>query len=258
MAKIFEIHPLSKGKSAWASYKNEPNSSNLSLMSRNHFLRINLPKEISGHPGPGSSSGSSINTGAILLMVIGISCGLYLSVNGKKSAVANPKRDEQLQTRTAPPPSQPGRPLSKPSSVIAADTARVEGSIMAQRTPDSVPRSQASLAPRYSPMRYEATRKKVFGGCTGQLQLTRSELYFRCPNQVELIFPVAAIAKAHKDGVVLKSGEKYHFTIANHTREQVEAIFISWLDRVQQSPQPGRVSTDGEGKPLPGVGTGRL
>jgi hypothetical protein len=92
-------------------------------------------------------------------------------------------------------------------------------------------------------MRYEATRKKVFGGCTGQLELTGSRLDFRCPNQADLIFPVAAIAKAHKDGVVLKSGEKYHFIIANHTKGQVEAIFISWLNRVQRFPQPSRVSS---------------
>jgi hypothetical protein len=92
-------------------------------------------------------------------------------------------------------------------------------------------------------MRYEATRKKVFGGCTGQLELTGSRLHFRCPNQADLIFPVAAIAKAHKDGVVLKSGEKYHFIIANHTKGQVEAIFISWLNRVQQFPRPSRVSS---------------
>jgi hypothetical protein len=91
-------------------------------------------------------------------------------------------------------------------------------------------------------MRYEATRKKVFGGCTGQLELTGSQLAFHCADQPDLIFPVAAIAKAHKDGIVLRSGEKYHFLIANHSQGQVEAIFISWLNSVQQS-EAGRVSS---------------
>ena len=73
----------------------------------------------------------------------------------------------------------------------------------------------------------------MFGGCTGQLELSSSMLVFRCQDQADLILPVATIAKAHKDGIVLKSGEKYHFLIANHTREQVEAIFSSWLNPIQ-------------------------
>jgi hypothetical protein len=81
-------------------------------------------------------------------------------------------------------------------------------------------------------MRYEATHKKAFGGCTGQLELTKAGLHFRCPNEADLNIPVGSIAKVHKDGVVLESGEKYHFLIANQTKDQVEAIFILWLSRV--------------------------
>ena len=68
-------------------------------------------------------------------------------------------------------------------------------------------------------------------------ELTSSRLHFSCPNQADLNFPVASIQKAHKDGIELKSGEKYHFIIANRTKDQVEAIFVSWLNRVQQFPQ---------------------
>ena len=248
MAKIFEMHSLSDGKSAQsssaqASSKKGPYSSDSGWMGSNHILPIKMPRGVSGCSWPGSSSRISANAGAGLLLVIGVLCGLYLSGNDKKSAVANQKQDGQLQTRTTPQLSQPARPLSKPSPIIPADTARVEGSIVPKQTPDAVPHSAAFSAPRYPPMRYEATRKKVFGGCTGQLELTGSRLHFRCSNQADLIFPVAAIAKAHKDGVVLKSGEKYHFIIANHTKGQVEAIFISWLNRVQQFPQPSRVSS---------------
>jgi hypothetical protein len=54
---------------------------------------------------------------------------------------------------------------------------------------------------------------------------------------------VGSIAKVHKDGVVLESGEKYHFLIANHTKDQAEAIFILWLNGVQQSQQESRKSS---------------
>ena len=103
--------------------------------------------------------------------------------------------------------------------------------------PKAVPTPQAA---RFLPTRFEATHKKVFGGCTGQLELTAARLHFTCPDQPDLNFPVDVIAKVHKDGVVLKSGEKYHFVIANHTKDQAEAIFESWLSRVQQMPQAGR------------------
>jgi hypothetical protein len=90
------------------------------------------------------------------------------------------------------------------------------------------------------PLRYEATRKKAFGGCTGELELTSAGLHFECPAQIDLNIPVGLIAKAHKDGVVLKSGEKYHFLVANRTKAQAEAIFIVWLNRFQHFQQPSR------------------
>ena len=113
---------------------------------------------------------------------------------------------------------------------------------MPGQTPNAVSNLPEFSALHYPPMRYEATHKKAFGGCTGELELTSARLHFRCSNQAELNFRVDAIAKAHKDGVVLKSGEKYHFLIANHTKGQVEAIFILWLNRVQQFQRPSRES----------------
>jgi hypothetical protein len=225
VAKVFEMRSFRKDKNALASPKNEPNFPNFRRIGRNYFLPIDMLNGLPGRPSPPSKSGISINAGARWLLVAGVLCGLYLSGDSEKSTVANPNRDQQLQTRVAPVPSEPARPVSSPLPIFAAD-----------KGPAPVRHLQTSPVPRYSPVKYEATRKKVFGACTGQLELTGSKLYFHCPNQAELIFPVAAIAKAHKDGVVLKSGDKYHFMIANHTREQVEAIFTSWLDRVQQSP----------------------
>ena len=106
---------------------------------------------------------------------------------------------------------------------------------MPEKAPNAVSKLPGFSAPHYHPMRYEATHKKVFGGCTGQLELTNVGLHFRCPNEADLNIPVGSIAKIHKDGVVLESGEKYHFLIANHTKDQAEAIFILWLNKAQRS-----------------------
>ena len=92
-------------------------------------------------------------------------------------------------------------------------------------------------------MKYEATHKKALGGCTGQLELTSARLHFRCSHEADLDIPVSSIAGAHKDGVVLASGEKYHFVIANHTKGQVEMIFNLWLNRVRQFEPASRESS---------------
>jgi hypothetical protein len=92
-------------------------------------------------------------------------------------------------------------------------------------------------------MKYEATHKKVLGGCTGQLELTSARLHFRCAHEADLDIPVTSIARTHKDGVVLASGARYHFVIANHTKGQVEMIFNSWLNRVRQSEPASRESS---------------
>jgi hypothetical protein len=92
-------------------------------------------------------------------------------------------------------------------------------------------------------MKYEATHKRVLGGCTGQLELTNARLHFRCAHQSDLNIPVTSIASTHRDGVVLASGEKYHFLIANHTKGQVEMIFNSWLNQVRQFEPASRESS---------------
>ena len=114
---------------------------------------------------------------------------------------------------------------------------------MPKQTPNAMSNLPGSSALHYHPVRYEATHKKAFGGCTGQLELTSDGLHFKCANQADLNIPVGSIAKVHKDGVVLESGEKYHFLIANHTKGQVETIFNLWLNRVRQSHQASRESS---------------
>ena len=200
---------------------------------------INGKKGVVGGLWPVSISRISLNAGAGLLVAIGVFCGLYLSGRDNKPAVADPKL---LQTRGTPQPLPSARPISKPSPIVPAESARAAGAVVPKQAPVTVTNLPPIAVPRYTPVRFEATHKKAFGGCTGQLELTSSRLHFSCPKQGDLDFPVGVIAKAHKDGVVLKSGEKYHFVIANHSKDQVEAIFLSWVNRVQQSPQMNRAA----------------
>ena len=232
MAKLLEMRGFVVDSSPRASSREEPGFQDSGRADRNHVLPIQTPERSAGVSGQGFTGRFAIGAEARLLLVIGIVCGLLIHENNKKSAVANPKKKEELQTRAAV---LPAHPLAKPAPVISVDTARSEHPMPSGRTSGAAPHS-ASSASQYPPMRYEATRKKMFGSCRGELELTKSGLVFRCPNQASLIFPVAAIAGANKDGVILKSGEKYHFLIANHTRDQAEAIFLLWLDRVQLPP----------------------
>ena len=176
------------------------------------------------------------------MLVIGVLCGLYLGGSDKKAASPSPKTNAQLPA-TTPEQAAPTRPLAKPSPIVSPDKMQVQNSIVARdAAPGAAPLLTATTAARFLPTRFEATHKKMFGGCAGQLELTAARLHFSCPDQPDLNLPVGEIAKVHKDGIVLKSGEKYHFVIANHTKDQAEAIFESWLNRVQQSPQAGRAA----------------
>jgi hypothetical protein len=242
VAKIFNLDRFIKRKRGKSPSTNDANSPSPDRHAGSKVLRIDRVKRAKGAPWPASTAHTSLNAGAAFLLVIGVLCGLYLSGSDKKIATSNP--DRQLSTGTTPQQSMPAQSLAKPSPVVPADSVQGQGSVVArQAAPNSGPILPATPAPRFLPTRFEATHKKAFGGCTGQLELTAARLRFSCPHQPDLNFPVGAIAKVHKDGVVLKSGEKYHFTIANHTKDQAEAIFESWLSRAQQSPQTAHVAT---------------
>jgi hypothetical protein len=200
---------------------------------RTDFRPIDSVKVETGVSGRGFRPRSLAGAGPIFLLGIAVLCGLYTGINYKKSTVASLKSDKQLR---------PG-PTSQPSLNPPAVTAQAEGPIMPANAPNALSNLPGVPAPHYHPMRYEATHKKVFGGCKGQLELTSVRLHFRCANEADLNIPVASIAKAHKDGVVLESGEKYHFLIANRTKGQVEAIFVQWLSGAQQFQQQSRESS---------------
>jgi len=182
-----------------------------------------------------STAPTSLSAGAAFLLVIGVLCGLYLG--GSEDTPSSHRQPGGTPQNGSAPQASSGSQLAaavlhpaKPSPIVTMDQAQRGTAGMSAVTP-----RMTAPVPRYVPTRFEATHKKMFRGCSGQLELTASRLHFSC-RQDDLDLPVGAIAKAHKNGVELKSGEKYHFTIANHSKDQVEAIFISWLSRVQSAP----------------------
>jgi hypothetical protein len=209
--------------------------------SRNDLRLMNPGREKPQVLWPGLWPRSLAGTGPIFLLGIAILLGVHPILNYKRSTAASLKSYEQPRSGPTSQPASPVQPLSNQSPIPPAVTARPEGS-----TPWQTPNAGSTLSgfsTLHHPMRFEATRKKAFGGCTGELELTSVGLHFKCSNQADLNIPAGLIAKAHKDGVVLKSGEKYHFLIANHSKGQVEAIFILWLNSVQHFPQPSRQSS---------------
>jgi hypothetical protein len=243
VAKDFDLHSNYKGKNDQRPPRRDVIPFDSVRRGRNDFQPIDSIKAETGVSWRGFWPQSLASAGPIFLLGIAILCGLYTAINFKKSTAASLKSDKQLQPDPTSQPSSPAQLLSKPSPNPPAVTAQAEDSIMPEKVPNAVSKLPGFSAPHYHPIKYEATHKKAFGGCRGQLELTNVGLHFRCPNEPELNIPVGSIAKVHKDGVVLESGEKYHFLIANHTKDQAEAIFILWLNGVQQSEQESRKSS---------------
>ena len=46
---------------------------------------------------------------------------------------------------------------------------------MPEKTSNAPSKLPGSSTPHYYPIRFEATHKKAFGGCTGQLELTTTD-----------------------------------------------------------------------------------
>ena len=185
---------------------------------------------------PGFRPRSLAGAGPVLLLAAALLCTLYPVFKSKKTI-------QQSRPETMSQPSSPLAPAAKPSAIPSAITARPAG-FTQPAPPSHADSSLPSLAAVHDHrMRFEATHKKAFGGCTGQLELTRAALHFSCSHQADLDIPVSSIASTHKDGVLLGSGEKYHFLIANHTKLQVETIFNLWLSSARQPRLASRESS---------------
>ncbi len=241
MAEDFELYSNDKGKNGHRLPSRGVIPFNSGRRGRNDVRPINAVKAESAVAGPRFQTRSLAGAGPLFLAGLAMVCALYPSLKNKRITITSLTSDQPPRSNPTSQPSSPAQALSTPSPIAAAVSTQPQSSTMPKQTPSVV-----SDLPGFSalhPMRYEATRKKVFGGCTGQLELTSARLHFQCSNQADLNIPVDSIAKADKDGVVLASGEKYHFLIPNHTKDQVEAIFILWLNRVQHSQPPSRKSS---------------
>ena len=243
MAKDFNLHSIDKAKSGQRPPRRDAIPFESGRRGRDDVRPIDSDKAETQVLWPGFWPRSLTGAAPVILLGILILCTLDPSLRDKKSTAASLEPHEQLRSGPTSQPSPPVPPLSEPSPIPPAVTARPEGSITPKQTPNAMSNLPGSSPLPYHPVWYEATHKKAFGGCTGQLELTSDRLHFKCANQADLNIPVGSIAKVHKDGVVLESGEKYHFLIANHTKDQVEAIFILWLNGVQQSQRPSRNSS---------------
>ena len=239
MAKILDLgRYLTKRRNNPTPFETEEDVIAPERKRRGKVLSMSGAKFIPEHSWPASSSRASLNAWGALLLAIGVLCGLYLGRADSRPPASRAATGAQHPTGVPSPSlALAPRQRSKPSPMVPA--VRSPGSLMPGQGAAAEPTARyAEPSPRYRTTRFEATHKKAFGGCTGQLELTAAGLHFRCPDRPDLNFPVDEIAAAHKDGVMLKSGEKYHFAIANRSKDQVEGIFASWLNRVQQSPQP--------------------
>ena len=242
MATDFDLHPNDKAGSGQRPPRRAVIPFDSGRRGINDVRPIDSDKAESEVSWPGFWPRSLPGAGPLFLLGIALLCALYAGLTNKKATATNLKADEQLRSDPTSQPSSAVRSPAKPSPIPPVVTARSESS-MPERPSNAVSSLPGFPAVHYHPTKYEATHKEAFGGCTGQLELTSARLYFRCSHEADLDIPVSSIARTHKDGVVLESGEKYHFLIANHTKGQAEMIFNLWLNRVRQFEPASRESS---------------
>lgn len=88
-----------------------------------------------------------------------------------------------------------------------------------------------------------AAHHKGHRGCDGMLTLKASGLQFTCPGDNGKSFFVALndIRGTDQDGIVMTSGEKYHFDgLPAGGKEYVERLFTDWLAHVRPTQTPAQ------------------
>lgn len=201
----------------------------------------------------GSAAGkSSAAAGLGVLVIIGIVL-LATHHDESKSSVEDNAATDRAQSAATPPQAQPkhdAHPASSqqpdaaqnppPSGDATAPLPAAQAkpspyagaySNLSVRSPDATSRSTAAVLPD-RPVVFTATHKQGWGGgCTGRLYLGQSGLRFTCPDRADLNFPLDSIAAVDKDGVILRSGKKYHFKIDGMNAAGVNFRFRNWLAR---------------------------
>jgi hypothetical protein len=130
-----------------------------------------------------------------------------------------------LDVRSADPP-------DARSVAIAANSPRLAVSAVPAPTPAPAAVATGAVSARTLVM----THEKVLGeGCEGQLMLTAAKITFVCPGSSEESFSMStAELKADKNGLQLPHGKKFHFKSDEMTKDQVAALFESWLRDAQR------------------------
>jgi hypothetical protein len=178
-------------------------------------------------PAPGTAS---INAGTSPLE----------TSSGEKLPKPSPARP-MLPVSQAPPPSisspTPGPitpegppPITPPASPLAPKSALAPP----PPTTPAMPAAPASR-PGFAAVTYPARHDRHFGEeCSGQLTLNSSGLFFTCPGNADGIdVAVNEIDAVDDNGIRLRSGKKYHFTIQGMSKSGARALFADWLSRVR-------------------------
>jgi TIR domain len=149
--------------------------------------------------------------------------------------LADPPPTNLPLTPVAPPPPPPRRwlKLSLFVVLIAGGTAWY---LRPKATIQEVPCEPSWPAEGKT---YAADREGMNNGCqSGVLSLERSAMVFTCPDKPNksVYAAIDDIAGADGEGVILNSGQKYHFKIQGMNGQQVQALFAQWSSGVCKSP----------------------
>jgi hypothetical protein len=154
---------------------------------------------------------------------------------GKPLVQAPPAPPPVVVPRSAPPaiPQSSSGLVIPPGPAIPAQSPVTAAPQAATGTPPAP--VTAGNAP-FAPVVYSARHDKIFGGgCSGQLTLNSSGLYFNCPDDPHgsVQAEINEIDSVDENGVRLTSGKKYHFSISGMSKGGVEQMFRDWFSRVR-------------------------
>jgi hypothetical protein len=139
-------------------------------------------------------------------------------------------------TATKAPERAAVKPLrEKPTPVGALPgAARTSAPGEESASPPVPAETTTSTAPSNPPSRVEMRIPGVHHlgrhHCDGELIFTDKDFSFTCPSD-SFTVERSMVAKLDNNGVLLVSGEKYHFDVAGYDKTGVQILFSEWLER---------------------------
>jgi hypothetical protein len=94
----------------------------------------------------------------------------------------------------------------------------------------TAPVNSPSLIPTNAEKRIPGVHHLGRHNCDGELVFTDKDFRFSCPSD-SFTVERNMVAKLDNNGVVLISGEKYHFEVAGYDKTGVHILFSEWLER---------------------------